>query len=62
VRPGSQCIGSNIADDLRNVAFMTFNGSKVLTFLNNSDSSQKFNIEFDGEVVTSLLESGSVGT
>ncbi|MDZ7682754.1 MAG: glycoside hydrolase [Fodinibius sp.] len=62
VRPGSQRIASNIVGNLRNVAFKTPGGNKVLIVLNDGKRLETFNIRFDGEMVTSSLKAGSVGT
>lgn len=62
VKTGSVRIASNIAGSLQNVAFKTPEGKKVLIVLNDSNSSQTFNIQFNGKIVTSTLLGGSVGT
>lgn len=62
VKSGSVRIGSNIVGPLQNVAFKTPDGKKVLIVLNDSNSSQTFNIQFNREIVTATLLGGSVGT
>jgi len=62
VRPGSKRIASNMTANLKNVAFKTPSGNKVLIVLNDGESSETFNISFDGESVSPTLKSGSVGT
>ena len=62
VRPGSKRIASNIVGNLQNVAFKAPGGKKVLIVFNDGNSSETFNIRFDGQIVTSSLESGSAGT
>jgi glucosylceramidase len=62
VRPGSVRIGSNTTTDLPNVAFKTPDGKKVLVTLNNTGSTQTFNIKFNGKMVTSTLSAGAVAT
>lgn len=62
VQPGSKRIASNIVGNLLNVAFKTPTGTKVLIVLNDGDNEQKFNISFDGKIVTPTLGSGAVGT
>ncbi|MES1221363.1 MAG: glycoside hydrolase family 30 beta sandwich domain-containing protein, partial [Bacteroidota bacterium] len=48
VRPGSVRISTNVPGNLQNVAFVTPDGKKVLIVLNNSNTSQSFNISFNG--------------
>lgn len=62
VRPGSVRIASSTTDALPNVAFKTQDGKKVLIVLNNTTSSQTFNIKFNGKTVTPTLGSQSVAT
>jgi glucosylceramidase len=62
VRPGSVRIGSSAAGNLLNVAYKTPSGKKVLIVLNDSGSTQSFNIKFGEEYVTSSLQAGSVAT
>jgi glucosylceramidase len=61
VKSGAVRIGSDeIA--LPNVAFKNPDGSKVLIVLNNTSSTQVFNIKFNSKIVTSSLSSGAVAT
>lgn len=62
VRPGSERIASNRIGNLPNVAFKAPDGNKVLIVFNDSPNETTFNIRFDGEIVSSTLEGGSVGT
>ncbi|MBW8325642.1 MAG: hypothetical protein K0M50_12830, partial [Prolixibacteraceae bacterium] len=62
VRPGSVRIGSNITENLPNVAFKTPDGKKVLIVINDNGASQQFNIRFKNKTVTTTLEKGAVGT
>lgn len=62
VRPGSIRVDSNIPQGLHNVAFETPDHSKVLIVLNGSSSPQNFNIGFNGQIITTLLKPGAVGT
>lgn len=62
VPPGSVRISSNIIGDLHNVAFRTPSGDKVLIVLNDGNSFQAFNVEYNGKWITASLEPGSVGT
>ncbi|HKK46151.1 MAG TPA: glycoside hydrolase family 30 beta sandwich domain-containing protein [Balneolaceae bacterium] len=62
VRPGSERIASNFVSNLQNVAFKTPEGKKVLIVLNAGDKKQTFDIRFKGEVVTTVLSKGAVGT
>ncbi|WJS96269.1 glucosylceramidase [Flavobacterium johnsoniae] len=59
---GSVRIQSNSGGDLQNVAFITPSGSKVLIVENDGNSTQSFNIKYDGKWVATSLEAGSVGT
>lgn len=59
---GSVRIESNSSGDLQNVAFITPSGSKVLIVENDGNSTQNFNIKYDGKWATTSLEAGSVGT
>lgn len=61
-RPGSKRIGSDITASLENVAFKTADGKKVLIVLNNGTIPQKFNIRYNGKIVTSELVNGGVAT
>lgn len=62
VKPGSVRIESNLINPLSNVAFKTPEGKKVLIVLNESATSQTFNIQFNNAVATTTLAPGAVGT
>jgi glucosylceramidase len=62
VRPGSVRIASNLPSNLPNVAFKTPSRRKVLIVLNDSGSSQSFNIGFKGMTALVSLERNAVGT
>ncbi|MFE3872108.1 glycoside hydrolase family 30 beta sandwich domain-containing protein [Flavobacterium sp. ZS1P70] len=62
VPAGSVRIASNISGNLNNVAFRTPSGKKVLIVENDGSTAEIFNIKFNGNWVTTSLESGSVGT
>lgn len=62
VRDGSVRIGSTNIANLPNVAFKTPAGKKVLIVLNESSTSQKFNIQFNDMIATSELPAGAVAT
>lgn len=62
VRPGSVRIGSNIVNNLHNVAFVTPTGQKVLIVINDSNDNKNFIIKWRGKVVTTSLGGGAVGT
>ena len=62
IRPGASRISSTDFGDLPNVAFKNSDGTKVLVVVNNTSSIQTFNIQFNGEIVSPVLEAGSVGT
>lgn len=62
VKPGSVRIASNMMGNLPNVAFKTPEGKKVLIVLNESATSQTFNIQFNDMIVTPTLAGGAVGT
>ncbi|MFV8347120.1 glycoside hydrolase family 30 protein [Flavobacterium sp. ZB4P13] len=55
-------IASNLSGNLNNVAFKTPNGKKVLIVENDGNTSEIFNIKYNGTWVTTSLEAGSVGT
>ncbi|OKL38762.1 glucosylceramidase [Pontibacter flavimaris] len=61
-RPGSVRIASNMPDTLPNVAFKTPEGQLVLIVLNDSTTTQSFNISHKGKQVASNLPAGAVGT
>ena len=62
VRPGSVRLGSNITDNLHNVAFRTPTGKKVLIVINDSNENKSFEIKWGGKTVTTALDGGAVGT
>lgn len=62
VRPGSVRIGSNITDNLYNVAFLVPSGKKILIVLNDTGETKNFGIKFNGTVVYTSLPGGAVGT
>jgi len=62
VRPGAVRISTPVVSNLPNVAFKNIDGSKVLIVLNSANTSQTFNIQFNGKIVTSTLNSGAVAT
>jgi len=62
VPAGSVRISSNLLPGLPNVAFITPEGRKVLIVLNNSGSTQNFNITFNGKRVAASLDDGNVAT
>ena len=62
VRPGASRISSTDFGDLPNVAFKNSDGTKVLVVLNNTSTTQTFNLQFNGKTVSPVLEAGSVGT
>ena len=59
---GSTRIGSNLQENLSNVAFKTPSGKIVLIVENDGVTTEVFNIKYNGRWVTTSLESGSVGT
>lgn len=62
VPPGSVRISSSLPGNLPNVAFRAPSGDKILIVLNDGDSFESFNIEYNGKRVTTSLQPGSVGT
>jgi len=62
IRHGSVRIASNELDALPNVAFKTPQGKKVLIVLNNSNTSQAFNISYNGLIVNTALSAGAIST
>ncbi len=62
VKTGSVRIASNKITNLPNVAFKTPGGKKVLIVLNDSSSTQKFNIQFNDMIAPTQLSAGAVGT
>ncbi|SDL28536.1 glucosylceramidase [Catalinimonas alkaloidigena] len=61
-RPGSVRVGSNVPDQLPNVAFVTPDGKKVLIVLNDSGAMTRFNIQAGDQIVTPQLQAGAVAT
>ena len=62
VSPGSVRIESNIRGNLNNVAFKTPDGKKVLIVENDGNSSELFNVKYNGKWFTTSLDAGAVGT
>jgi glucosylceramidase len=62
VPTGSIRIESSILTNLPNVAFLTPSGKKVLIVLNESNSTQTFNIQFNKKIVGHSLAAGAVAT
>ncbi|MEI6677949.1 MAG: glycoside hydrolase family 30 beta sandwich domain-containing protein [Mariniphaga sp.] len=62
VPSGSVRIASNLIGNLNNVAFKTPGGKKVLIVENDGNTSELFNIKYNGKWITTSLEGGSVGT
>jgi glucosylceramidase len=62
VAPGSVRIASNITANLQNVAFKTPEGRKVVIVVNGNNSTQEFNISYNGKLISTSLAGGSVGT
>ncbi|MCK9640266.1 MAG: hypothetical protein M0R39_10185 [Prolixibacteraceae bacterium] len=62
VKTGSVRIASNNVGSLSDVAFKTPAGKKVLIVLNESSTSQTFNIQFNDLITTTSLAGGAVGT
>jgi glucosylceramidase len=62
VKAGSVRIASNNVGSLSNVAFKTPAGRKVLIVLNEGNTSQTFNIQFNDLIATTSLAGGAVGT
>jgi glucosylceramidase len=62
VPPGSVRIASTQTTNLNSVAFKTPSGKKVLIVENDSNTNEKFNINFNGKVFLVSLDSGAVGT
>jgi len=59
---GSVRIASSLPGNLQNVAFKTPDGKKVLIVLNDNNTPQTFNIQFNGKWVTTTLDAGAVAT
>jgi glucosylceramidase len=62
VRPGSKRIASNYITELPNVAFITPAGKIVLIVFNNGQTAQRFNIKYNNNQVSSVLNANAVGT
>ena len=62
VPSGSVRIASNQIGNLNNVAFKTPGGKKVIIVVNDENTSELFNIKYNGKWITTSLEGGSVGT
>lgn len=62
VPSGSVRIASNNSGNLNNVAFKTPSGKKVLIVENDGNTAEIFNIQYNGNWVTTSLDAGSVGT
>ena len=62
VPPGSVRISSNLVSHLNNVAFKTPGGKKVLVVENDGNTSEIFNIKYNGKWVTTALDAGAIGT
>ncbi|UPL47495.1 glycoside hydrolase family 30 protein [Hymenobacter sublimis] len=62
VRPGSVRISTNELGNLPNVAFKNPDGKKVLIVLNAGNATQRFAIQYRGNVATTSLDKGAVGT
>lgn len=62
VPAGSVRIGSNQTGNLNSVAFKTPSGKKVLLVENDGNTTELFNIKFNGRWVTTALEAGAVAT
>ena len=62
VRPGSIRIGSNVVDNLYNVAFITPEGKKVLIVVNDNTIEKYFSIGYNNYSARTSLKAGAVGT
>lgn len=62
VRPGSVRIHSDLPENLKNVAYQTPDGKKVVIVLNTSNSEKNFNIQCGDNQFTSALVAGGVAT
>lgn len=62
VPAGSVRLGSNLPDQLQNVAFRRPDGKTVLLVLNESADLRSFNISASGQVITATLQGGTAGT
>lgn len=61
-RPGSVRLGSNLPDDLPNVAFRNPAGKLVLVVLNKSNQPRQFAVQSEGRSFITGLDAGAVGT
>lgn len=59
---GSTRVSTAIVGNLHNVAFKTPTGKKVLLVVNDSNTTELFNIKYNGKWITTALEGGAVGT
>jgi O-glycosyl hydrolase len=59
---GSIRISSTISGNLQNVAFKTPAGKKVLLVVNDGNTTELFNIKYNGKWITTSLDAGAVGT
>jgi len=62
VPPGSVRIASNIVGTLHSAAFKTPEGKKILIVVNDGVNPSSFNIRFKGQLATTSLAAGAVGT
>jgi len=62
VPPGSLRVGSNLLEQLSNVAFLTPEGKVVLVVSNTGNFPATFAIRYHGETLTTTLPEESVGT
>lgn len=62
VPTGSVRIASNLIGNLSNVAFKTTLGKKILIVENDGNTTETFNIKFNGQWVTTSIDAGTVGT
>jgi len=62
VRPGSVRLGSDVLEQLPNVAFRTPDGKIVMVAAIGGNFPKTFNIEYQGKIVTTTLSPGAVGT
>jgi glucosylceramidase len=62
VPSGSVRIASTVVGNLNTVAFKTPTGKKVVLVENDGNTSEMFNIKFNGKWITTSLDAGSVGT
>jgi glucosylceramidase len=62
VPSGSVRIASTVVGNLNTVAFKTPAGKKVVLVENDGNTSEMFNIKFNGKWITTSLDAGSVGT